>query len=79
MPRINSLDPIRRKLDKILAFILLQMKKQRINQAMIARLLGVSQQSVSMKFKNGNFSAKELLMILDYLQTTKDEYGELMT
>lgn len=79
MPRINTLDPYKRKVERLMDYIKGQMHRLRITQKDLAREMGVSQQTISNKFKNNSFTIRELMWLLDYLKATKEEVGELMT
>ena len=79
MPRINTLDPYKRKVESLMDYIKGQMHRLRITQKDLAREMGVSQQTISNKFKNNSFTIRELMWLLDYLKATKEEVGELMT
>ena len=79
MPRVNTLDPYKRKVERLMDFIKGQMNRLRITQKDLAREMGVSQQTISHKFHNYSFTIRELIWILDYLKATKEEVGELLT
>lgn len=78
MPRITTLDPIKRKLEIICDYIRGEMKRQHIKQDDLAELLGLAQQTVSIKLKKGRFTVKELLIIFDYLKTPTEKRAELL-
>ena len=78
MPRINSLDPTRRRLNRISDFIRREMKAQKIQQADMAAVLFISQQAFSVKLSKGTFSVEQLIRILDRLKTDSQTTGELL-
>lgn len=78
MPRIRSLDPAQRSLDRIEDFIRRQMRVNHIRHQDMAEELGISQQAFSYKLSKGTLHAKELIRIFMKLGTSKEEIGELM-
>lgn len=78
MPRVNSLDPTRRRLERISDFIRREMRNRKIQQADMAAELFISQQAFSMKLNKGKFSAEQLIRIFDKLQTDSKTTGELI-
>ena len=78
MPRINSLDPTRRRLERISDFIRREMRARKIQQADMAAELLISQQAFSVKLSKGTFSAEQLIRIFDKLQTDSKTTGELI-
>ena len=78
MPRVNSLDPTRRRLDRISDYIRREMHKRRIRQREIAEIFGVSQQAFSMKLSRGTFTAAELIRIFDFFETDNKQTGDLI-
>lgn len=79
MPRVNNLNPTKRKLERISDYIRHQMKVLRIRQSKMAAELLISQPAFSVKLNNGTFTAEELLKVFEILKTTKEEAGELMS
>ena len=78
MPRINSLDPTRRRLERISDFIRREMRAQRITQVEMAAVIDVSQQAFSVKLSKGTFSAEDLVRIFDKLKTEITKTGDLL-
>ena len=78
MPKITPLDPTKRRLEAISDYIRGELKRQHKNQEDLAELLGLAQQSVSIKLKAGRFTVKELLLIFDYLKTPTEKRAELI-
>lgn len=78
MPRVNSLDPARRRLFRICEFIRREMRLRKISQEKMAAALSISQPAFSMKLGKGLFTIEELLRILEVLKSDYKEIGELM-
>ena len=78
MPRVNSLDPTRKRLNMISDYIRREMKAQKIHQEEMAADLFISQQSFSTKLNKGKFSVEQLIRILDRLKTDTKTTGELL-
>jgi len=78
MPRVNSLDPTRKRLNMISDYIRREMKAQKIHQEEMAADLFISQQSFSAKLNKGKFSVEQLIRILDRLKTDTKTTGELL-
>lgn len=55
-----------------------EMRSEGINQAEVAEWLGISQQAISLKIKNGNFSFKELVIVFKNLNTSPEQIGHLL-
>ena len=78
MPRVRSLDPARRRLDRISDFIRREMRAQRITQVEMAAVIDVSQQAFSAKLRKGIFTAEDLIRIFDKLKTEITQIGDLL-
>lgn len=78
MPRINSLDPTRNRLNRISDFIRREMRSQKIRQGEMAADLFISQQAFSVKLNKGTFTVEQLIRILDRLKTDSKTTGELI-
>lgn len=78
MPRVNSLDPTRRRLNRISDYIRREMKERKIRQSEMAAVLLISQQAFSVKLTKGSFTAEDLIRIFDYLQTDNKQTGDLI-
>lgn len=77
MPRVRSLDPTQRRLERLIDFVRGEMRRNGISQQELARELGITQQALSRKFKSLCFTVKELLQIFDYL-SINEEAGLLL-
>ena len=78
MPRVRSLDPTRRRLNRISDYIRREMRAQRITQVEMAAVIDVSQQAFSVKLSKGTFSAEDLVRIFDRLKTETTKTGDLL-
>lgn len=77
MPRVNSLDPARRRLDRMCEFIRREMRIRKINQEKMAAVLFITQPAFSHKLSTGFFTAEELIRIFEVLDTNQRDIGEL--
>lgn len=78
MPRLNSLDPTRRKLNRLSDFIRRRMRELKLKQSDMAADLFITQQAFSIKLNKGTFTTEQLLRIFERLKATKEEAGDLM-
>lgn len=77
MPRI-SLKKTEYKLKDLSAYILGEMRSQRVTQSEMAAALGMTQGNFSQKMKACTLSAKDLIKIFERLGTSPDTIGALM-
>ena len=59
-------------------FLWMKVKHLRITQRQIARMFHTDQPKVVQKFRTGDFTLEELLMLFAITGSTKDEIGEVM-
>lgn len=78
MARLNSLDPTRRKLNRLSDFIRRRMRELKLKQSDMAADLFITQQAFSIKLNQGTFTTEQLLRIFERLKATKEEAGDLM-
>lgn len=78
MPRVNSLDPTRRKIERITSYIRIGMKLRKITQVEMAEALDITQSNFSKLLSRGHFSMEQLLKIFTKLGSTAHEIGDLM-
>lgn len=73
MPRVREKNAMIGYKEKDLsAYVIGQMRINEINQIKLAKLLGCSQQTLSYKLKNYNFTFKDLLIIFDTFHTPSE-------
>lgn len=78
MPRVNSLDPTKRVVQKLLRLIKSEMGYQNVTQKEMAYELGLSSQAaLSHKFTTETFSIVEIVKMLSVLGITLKDLEEI--
>lgn len=78
MPRV-SINSEKYKTADVVRLIKAEMFVSNVTQKQMSELLNISQQSMSAKFKNGNFTLRELVRIFSYLKIDGEKIGKAFT
>lgn len=78
MPRV-SIKKEQYKLNDFCKWLKCELVVNDFTQSDVATWLGISQQAVSTKLKNGSFDVRELIFIFEHLKSDPQKVGEQLT